>query len=369
MTTQVLHRTFDKAVETSGDAIYFLADSKGTTKLTGASFKKWAASLGPNSTVRLTNAAMFMPIRNLADTTGAKFVSCHWHKTGLGKGLEAEIIATAFLPLPDAIFSPVNVREELVKLKTMVQMRYAQIDYRRAWQLKLSAITRGLGLSDNEVANPEYAYIFDRELANIKAMQKENESPLDKDIAKHAATIPECVLLNQIMGIGSSWTTSASVVAYLGDMGRFDSVSALWKYSGYDVVAGKAPKRAKGQVQTWNGKLRTSLWLWADSMLKTKNPIWRPVYDTYRAQELAVHASKCPCKTIEGHSGARARRRVIKDVLKAFFAATHQATAIVKPICAVPVVAAKETPTVIACVSPVVKKKRAARLPVKKAAA
>lgn len=355
MKTVVLHRTFDKTVETSGDPIYFMADADGVTKLTGAKFDKWTKTLDGNTTVRMTNSTMFVPIHQLADTTGATFVSCHWHKTGISKGLEPEAIAAAFLTLPDDIFRPIVLREELLDLKTLVQMRYAAIDFRRAWQLKRSAELRGRGFGDNVPAHLKEALGEDE----IKLAKKEVELPIDKAIAKQASVIPECVLLNKILGVKGAWTTAATVVAYLGDMDRFSTVSGLWKYSGYDVVAGKAPKRAKGQVQTWNGKLRTSLWLWADSMLKTKNEIWRPVYDQYREQELAVHASKCPCKAIEGHSGARARRRVVKDVLKAFFAATHPANKSMETNGMLLVVAAKEIPAVATCALPVVKKKRA----------
>ena len=317
MKTIVLHRTFDATPETKGDPIFYIGDETGVHKLVGKQIAKWGKSLNTNITVRITNMSGFIPMYNELKLTGAKFVTVHWHKTGIAKGLSPEEIVKAFQAVSDEMFSSVLIRADIEELKQMIAARYAVLDFRRAAGLKFVAVKRSLGLGDDDVA-PAW---LQSELDNLSAEVKETEGPLDKALTRLAKSIPECILLNEIMGISDkSWMTAASIVAYVGDINRFGSVSSLWHYAGEHVVNGKAPKRTKGQAQTWNPKLRTALWAWSDSMLKTKNPIWRKVYDEYRAEEMAVHAQKHPdCKTVEGHCGARARRRVRKDVLKEFY--------------------------------------------------
>lgn len=311
-----LHKTFDKTTETKGDPIYYVGSPEGVKKLVGTKIDKFLDNLDAGSTIRITNTSTNVPLILELQSKGINVVSAHWHATGLDKGLDAEQIAEGFAALSEDVFSPVMVREDLYRLKAMIAARYAEVDFRRAWQLKQSAIKRSLGLGDKD----ELPSFLKGQDDAIKQSQKEIEHPLEKEITQFAKGIPECILLQEILNVANGWMTSASVAAYIGEPTRFYSVASVWHYAGYHVVDGKAPKRAAGKAMTWNPKLRTALWSWSDSMLKTMNPKWRPVYDAYRADELACHAQKHPdCKTVEGHCGARARRRVVKEVLKEFY--------------------------------------------------
>lgn len=330
MTTIVVHKTFTE----EGEANYFVATQTGVTEMNDAKLQKLLSKCtASDTTIRITNVSSAFKLVQSLRTQGFRVVSAHWHATGIEKNLEPTEIAQQFYNLSDEPFTEVKLRADIFELRQMIAARYAVLDFRRAAQLKLSAVSRTMGLSDAD-ALPSYL-----EAARLHLLEekKEIEDPIQKAINKAAEKIPECILLNKILGITgkSSWMTSASVVAYVGDVERFPMVSSLWAYAGQSVVNGKAPKRAKGQTQTWNPKLKTALWSWMDSALKTKNPIHRPAYDTYRAAELLVHEQKCEkcsalkCGTeaqaekkrlvIQSHSGARARRRVVKDVLKQFW--------------------------------------------------
>jgi hypothetical protein len=310
-----LHRMFDK--EKAGEPVYILAEGDTVKQVSGTKLDKFLHEVGPGTTIRVTSTAYFIPVLAVLQSRGVVIESCHWHATGLEKGLEGEEIAKGFLKLDAAIMNPVRYREDLYTLRQMVNARLAVMEFRKAAQQKLKATARSMNLADDDV-KPDWLQVQEQAVDDLS---KENERPIEKAIAKLSATIPECAAMNALLGITgkTSWTTSSTVMAFLGDMERFTQVSSLWHYCGFHVVDGKAPKRAKGVPMTWNPRLRTALWLWADSMLKTRNPIWRPVYDSYLEAEKAVHAGKCDCKTPDGHSGARARRRVIKDVLKEFY--------------------------------------------------
>jgi hypothetical protein len=62
------------------------------------------------------------------------------------------------------------------------------------------------------------------------------------------------------------------------DISKARHISSLWKFAGYDVQDGKAPKRTKGQKLTYCSRLRSSLHIAGESMLRCKSP-YRVYYD------------------------------------------------------------------------------------------
>jgi len=63
--------------------------------------------------------------------------------------------------------------------------------------------------------------------------------------------------LSKIMGVGPA--TAGVIISEIGDIGRFETISALWAYCGLDVRNGAAPKRKKGEKANWNAKLRKTV--------------------------------------------------------------------------------------------------------------
>lgn len=309
-----LHRTFDRD---SGDPVFWIGENDKVKQIVGIKIAQFLEALTGDITIRVTGLGYFLPVLKELQERGAQVVYCHWHATGLDKGLNAEQIALAFLGLPSDIFRPLKIRDDIANLREVVKARLAVVDLRKRANQRLDAIAKGMMLDkDNLPAWLKTSY------DEIKEFQKEHENPVEREITKQAKKITECVLLNKIMDTSTGWMTASAVVAMLGDIERFGSVQSLWHYCGYHVVNGSAPKRQKGVATSWNSKVQTALWSWSSSMTRTMNKTWRPVYDQYLAQELAVHGEKHPgCKTVQGHCGARARRRVVKDILKQYYLA------------------------------------------------
>lgn len=99
--------------------------------------------------------------------------------------------------------------------------------------------------------------------------------------------------LKKQKGIGP---TMAGVILSEIDIAKAGTVSSLWKFAGLDVVIdpetgdGRAPKRTKGQRNTYNAWLRTKLvGVAADCMIKA-NSEWRIHYDNekHRRQHMLV---------------------------------------------------------------------------------
>ena len=166
--------------------------------------------------------------------------------------------------------------------------------------------------------------MLDKLFEVVAAEDKGKTVSFDTQISKLASTLPECIIFNQIAGLStSSWITAASVSTIIGDIKRFPNVAALWHYFGQHVAEdGKAPKRAKGQPISWSPDGRKVLYQLGDSIIKNRNNPWRDFFDRAKADEIAVHMEKHPgCEHIQGHSNARARRKMVKEIMKRYFLA------------------------------------------------
>ncbi len=62
---------------------------------------------------------------------------------------------------------------------------------------------------------------------------------------------------------------------------RLTTISALYKYSGFDVQNGKAPARERGSKTTYNSRLRSMCWRLGSSLLRARGKY----YEYYLAQK------------------------------------------------------------------------------------
>ncbi len=90
--------------------------------------------------------------------------------------------------------------------------------------------------------------------------------------------------LNKIRGIGP--ILSANLIKEFGDCSNYDTVSRIWAHTGNSVINGIAPKRRKGEILSYNPKLRTMTWKISDSLLKQNKGYYRQIYDTEKEKQL-----------------------------------------------------------------------------------
>lgn len=100
---------------------------------------------------------------------------------------------------------------------------------------------------------------------------------------------------------------------------RFPKVSSLWRYAGFDVVNGKAPKPKRGQKITWNPQLKTVCWKIADSMVKHRKTYYRQFYDKFKEIEKQKHPELSNL-----HIHNRALRKIAKLFLAHVFAKWYE---------------------------------------------
>jgi hypothetical protein len=306
--TYGLHRYRDE----NKNEQFLLSDGKDVTQYDEVKFAKVVKKLKKGTRIISSSANPTDSVLATLAKAGAEVLSAHWHATGIPKNLPAEEIAARFAMLPDELLRPINIRSDIMQLKNLVNMRRALIEYRKTAQLRLSAVVRAMGqkTTEHELVEEE-----------INKFANETESPIDKDIKKLAKTIPDCIVLHRLMGTTDAWMSAAGIISQIGDIRRFPMVSSLWHYAG---LHGPNTRRKKGVAHDWNSKLKTTLYTWASACMRSNVPLFRQRYDRYRAEERAIHETKCKCKTPDGHSTMRAMRRVEKDLLKDFWVAMNK---------------------------------------------
>lgn len=107
------------------------------------------------------------------------------------------------------------------------------------------------------------------------------------------------------------------------------TVGELWAFCGMHVVAGSAPRRARGQAGNWSAQARMRIWNIAGSCVKQRRSPYRLTYDSGRARYAdATHSAPCVrcgptghpapegSALSDGHKHARAMRLVMKAVLR-----------------------------------------------------
>lgn len=99
--------------------------------------------------------------------------------------------------------------------------------------------------------------------------------------------------LSHVKGIGP--TLSAAIIANIGSVDRFETISSLWAYAGLDVKDGQARKRRRGEMANWSADLRMLIAYKVPSQfIKATSSFGRQLYDQYKSFYEQTHDQKCP---------------------------------------------------------------------------
>ena len=102
-------------------------------------------------------------------------------------------------------------------------------------------------------------------------------------------------------GIGPH--TAAKLLALIDDIGKFDTVAKLWRFSGYAVIDGQIDKATKGEKLPFNQRLKSELHVMADNMIRAQTPEYVPFYYQAKEDERRKHpepmCSKCGALAVQ----------------------------------------------------------------------
>lgn len=130
--------------------------------------------------------------------------------------------------------------------------------------------------------------------------------------------------LGDIKGVGP--ILSAGLIAWVGDIKRFPTISKLWAYCGLHVdEGGRAVRLKAGHQANWNTRLKTHCWKIGESFVKVGGD-YRELYDQFRGEYDRKWLTPEDCgskgcqnkgdgKCMDGHRYAAAKRKTVKVFL------------------------------------------------------
>jgi len=148
------------------------------------------------------------------------------------------------------------VKEPKIKLSSLPTMVDAALIIER---LRVASEIRLSHLARQGKHDPETDELYCR--------VKDLEDFVDGRIAELIESHPAYPWFSRVKGIGNE--NIAKVVGLI-DITRDNTPSSLWKFAGFSVENGAAPKRRKGDRLSYNSQLRSLFWRLGSSLLRAK---------------------------------------------------------------------------------------------------
>jgi transposase len=158
--------------------------------------------------------------------------------------------------LPESWIAPAH----LLDLRARVRLRHTLVDARREWQQRIHAVLYHHGLPQRAglmsaesrawLAGAALPAIAREQITVALAMIDAHDSqlgPLDRELRAYAKRQPGCRALMRHYGIGA--LTAVTILAELGDAGRFSSSREAVRYAGIDITVHQSDaRRAPGRL-------------------------------------------------------------------------------------------------------------------------
>jgi len=141
--------------------------------------------------------------------------------------------------------------------------------------------------------------------------------------------------VTSIKGIGNN--LAAKLLSRIDDIGKFDTISKLWRFCGYAVIDGDIDRPQSRETRPYDARLKSVLWEIAEQFIRHRPEIYREEYDEYKKEDRRKHPNvicrkcgtaflptikTCPgCKQTnkdfglmysDAHMNARAKRKAAK---------------------------------------------------------
>jgi hypothetical protein len=113
---------------------------------------------------------------------------------------------------------------------------------------------------------------------------------------------------------------AAQLLAQIDDIGKFDTVSKLWSFSGYSVKDGKRIYAMPGSICPYNKRLKSIVYLIGQSFIYQQTPEYVDIYYQSKEEYRKIHPEKIvvdgKTKYNDGHIHAMAMRKMEKIFLQ-----------------------------------------------------
>jgi len=344
-----IHKTFDFNKETfKRELTAYVYDGKKCHKLSQKQLNKLELKRGTQIRVTSTSSSdSFLKTLELLVGEG-NVVYAYWHDLGLAKGLSPEGIVKGLYESKTK-FRKFRFNAEIANLTYTVQLYNGLTRHMGDLSRRIQQVGRNMGIpekedmADDPILSPYFEVMGELKKRSItypkftstgEIMKRADGTDMlvgiEKQLDTIAQEIPLCRLFNKVAGFKDSYKIAASIVSIIQDIDRFPNVGKLWAYFGMDVdrISGKARKKVAGEPANWNQKGRVALYNLGLTIVKQTetesrkaNP-WRAYYDEAKAFYTAANAAKPKKEQVSAAQvDARARRKLVKEILKRFYLA------------------------------------------------
>jgi len=206
--------------------------------------------------------------------------------------------------------------------------RYDELVHMRAMHLtRHAAITDGRSSMDIEFENSTVIVL-------TELIKKDHAALLD--LAQDVGPVWEW--MTSIRGLGDG-TIAARLLALIDDIGRFSTISKLWRASGYAVIDGHREYNTAGETSHYDSRLKSTVWMVGDQFVRQQTSPYVEIYYQEKARQRELHPEpwckicdhaatkkglswrcstneKHPILWIPAHVDAMARRKMVKIFLQ-----------------------------------------------------
>lgn len=185
------------------------------------------------------------------------------------------------------------------------------VDMRKAHTLRISSIEKGKSNMDIEIEQRFLERLhLDDHIDNAKKFMIEMAEDTTPDTWEWVTSIK---------GLGAG-SLAARLIAQIDDIGKFATVSKLWRYSGFAVIDGKAEKNKRGEKSHKNSRLCSTCWLIGEQFIRQQTPLYSEIYYNEKERQRNLHPVKImengKTRYNDGHIHNMARRKTIKIFLQ-----------------------------------------------------
>lgn len=312
-----IHKTFAKNDDGKRTVTLFVYDGDKVYKFRDEGLLDFLESFQGN-TVRMTSVGSLDSIVKILSDRGVKILFAHWHSTKINKGLSPEEIVKAYHAVDENLFREFKYDADLAELRLTVQRRSALNQFYGDCDRKFQQAYRNAGFGDLK-GNAEY----EEDIKTLNEIASLFKTPGEKGrIVSYDTRLEQlgkkndfCLLFNRIAGFKKGMPIAAGLVSVIQDIRRFPQVADLWSYLGMGDAAKQ--KRKKGQASNWSAEGRRLCYQVGTTIRNNRVEPWRSMYDEEKAKELAKTGMT------RGQADARARRKVVKEIVKRFYLAAN----------------------------------------------
>jgi len=176
-----------------------------------------------------------------------------------------------------------------------------------------------LRISSIEAGKSNLDAQFERDMLDMMQMDDLLKAARQTMVGHGADVGPIWDWLRAVKGLKAGGQ-AAKLLAQIDDIGKFDTVSKLWRFAGYAVINGQAERNQRGEKSHYNRRLKSICFVIAEQFIRQQTPIYVDEYYAEKERQRRKHPEKVKVdgkwKYNDGHIHHMAMRKMIKIFLQ-----------------------------------------------------